>query len=126
MGFVFIESGWGKLHDIPKVVEFFQSLGIPYAEQQAPFVAATEFVCGLAVFAGFATRLAAIPLTVTMVIALMTALKDQVDGFSSLTSISEFLYIVILVNVIFQGAGCLSLDYLIKRKPIAPSLKKMQ
>jgi hypothetical protein len=39
IGAVFIESGWGKLHNLPKVIDFFHSLGIPYAEVQAPFVA---------------------------------------------------------------------------------------
>ena len=29
LGWIFLQSGWGKLHSLPKVIEFFRSLGIP-------------------------------------------------------------------------------------------------
>src|ERR1051325_9033505 len=37
IGGVFIQSGWGKLHHLDKVVQFFTSLGIPAPQIQAPF-----------------------------------------------------------------------------------------
>ena len=47
LGWVFVQSGWGKLHNLPRVVEYFSSLGIPAPQLQAPFVAGVELVGGL-------------------------------------------------------------------------------
>jgi putative oxidoreductase len=117
IGSVFVTSGWGKLHDIPKVVDYFTELGIPAPAIQAPFVAGVEFACGLAVLVGFLTRLAALPLIGTMTVALLTALRAQVGSFDDLAGIPEFLYIVILVLLITHGAGALSVDRLLFRRP---------
>jgi putative oxidoreductase len=115
VGFVFARSGYGKLGNLDGVIRYFDSLGIPFAEIQAPFVAGTELVCGLLLLAGLATRLAALPLIGTMVVALATALRAQIDGPGSLFGLSEFLYIVILVGLVFRGAGALSLDLFVTR-----------
>ncbi len=113
VGFVFFQSGWGKLHDLGKVTEYFTELGIPNPAFQARFASTTEFVCGGLLLLGFATRFAAVPLIVTMCVAIRTALWDQVDGISSLVGLSEFAYIALLVWLATDGAGPLSLDRLI-------------
>jgi putative oxidoreductase len=110
IGFVFLQSGWGKLHDIPKVVGFFTQLGIPAPEFQARLVAGTEFVCGSLMLLGLATRLATIPLIATMVVALLTALKSDIHGFSDVFGASEYLYIALLLWLGVYGAGPISLD----------------
>lgn len=110
IGLVFVHSGWGKLHHLDKVTQFFASLGIPHPELQAPFVACVELACGALVLVGLATRYAAVPLIATMVVALATALAKKVDGLQSLFGLAEFLYIVLLVQLIVGGAGALSLD----------------
>src|SRR5436853_317935 len=84
LGFVFIESGWGKLHHLDKVVAFFTELGIPAPHIQAPFVATVELVCGSAVLLGLFTRLASVPLIATMVVAIGTAKWSQLKGLSDL------------------------------------------
>jgi putative oxidoreductase len=50
----------------------FAGIGIPYPEIMGPFVGVVEIVCGAMVLAGFYTRLAAIPLIITMLVALFT------------------------------------------------------
>ena len=35
LGFIFVQSGWGKLHHLDKVTEFFRALGIPAPGLQA-------------------------------------------------------------------------------------------
>nr|HNI57421.1 DoxX family protein [Elusimicrobiota bacterium] len=62
LGFIFVQSGWGKLHHLDKVTEFFRALGIPAPGLQAPFVATVELAAGGLVLVGFFTRLAALPL----------------------------------------------------------------
>ena len=47
MGCVFLWSGWGKLNDMPVVIENFVGWGIPFAKILAPFVSGVEFVGGL-------------------------------------------------------------------------------
>jgi putative oxidoreductase len=116
IGVVFTQSGWGKLHNLEQVIAFFTRLGIPFPELQAPFVACTELVCGALVLAGLATRLASLPLIATMVVALATALADEIDGLGSLFGLAEFLYVVLLIGLVVGGAGSLSLDRFIARR----------
>jgi putative oxidoreductase len=115
IGVVFTHSGWGKLHNLDQVARFFASLGVPFPELQAPFVASVELVCGAAVLAGFATRLAAIPLIGTMGVALATALASKISDANALFGLAEFLYIVLLVQLSVGGAGALSLDRFVAR-----------
>jgi putative oxidoreductase len=116
VGWVFFQSGWGKLNNLDGVVRFFSGLGIPAPELQAPLVAVTEFVCGGLLLLGLGTRLAAAPLVVVMVVALLTALADQIHGISDLFGLAEFCYVVLLVGLIVLGAGRVSLDALLARR----------
>src|SRR5258705_359728 len=52
LGWIFVQSGWGKLHHLDQVVKFFTDLGIPAPQIQAPFAAGTELVCGALAGAG--------------------------------------------------------------------------
>lgn len=115
LGWTFLLTGWGKLHNIPKVVGFFTELGIPAPEFQARLVATTEFVCGALLLLGLVTRLASIPLIITMVVAILTAKKGDIGGFSDLFGVMEYLYIALLLWLGSYGAGALSLDRVFAR-----------
>src|SRR5262249_5337673 len=77
-GWAFLQSGWGRLPALDRGIAYFTSLGIPAPRLQAPLVAAIEFACGGLVLVGIGTRLAALPLIAVMVVALFTALRDQI------------------------------------------------
>jgi len=115
VGLVFFQSGWGKLHDLAKVTDYFTELGLPAPAFQATLASTTEFVCGSLLLAGLATRFAAVPLMITMAVALRTALWAQIDSLGSLFGLAEFLYFVLLLWLSTSGAGPLSLDWLIER-----------
>jgi putative oxidoreductase len=115
VGLVFARAGYGKLGNLEGVISYFASLGIPFPELQAPFVATTELVCGLLLLSGLVTRLAAVPLICTMGVALATALRSEIDGLGSLFGLSEFLYVVILFGLVVHGGGAVSLDALVAR-----------
>lgn len=115
IGFVFIESGWGKFHDLGKVISYFESLGIPYSHLQAPFVAGIELVAGLLILFGLFTRTSSLPLIGIMLVAIKTAKWEDISDFSSLLGTSEFLYIVILLWLATQGSKHFALDTLICR-----------
>jgi putative oxidoreductase len=112
---VFFQSGWGKLHSLEKVTDYFTGLGIPAPYFQARLASSSEFVCGTLLLVGLATRFATIPLVIIMCVALRTALWDQVDGIGSLVGLTEFAYIALLVWLAVEGAGPLSRDALLSR-----------
>jgi len=115
IGLVFFQSGWAKLHDLEKVTDYFTTLGLPAPAFQARLASTAEFTCGGLLLLGLATRFAAIPLIITMCVAIRTALWDQVDGLSSLVGLTEFAYIALLVWLATDGPGPLSLDHLLGR-----------
>jgi putative oxidoreductase len=115
VGLVFFQSGWGKLHSLEQVTKYFAELGIPAPGAQALLASTAEFVCGGLLLLGLATRFAAVPLIITMAVAIRTALWDQVDGLGSLVGLTEFAYVALLVWLATDGAGPLSLDALIGR-----------
>jgi len=124
LGTVFVQSGWGKLHNLEQVTGFFTDLGLPVPGFHAVLVSSTELVCGALVLVGLFTRLAAVPLLVTMLVAIRTALWDQVESLGSLFGLVETLYALVFVWLATCGAGPISLDRLLARRreraPAAP------
>ncbi|HRY45730.1 MAG TPA: DoxX family protein [Thermoanaerobaculia bacterium] len=116
LGTAFVQSGWGKLHDLPRVVGYFESLGIPAPQLQAPFVAGVELAGGALLLAGLFTRLASVPLAATMVVALLTARRADLASASDLFGAVELLYLLLLGSLAGFGAGALSLDALLVRR----------
>ena len=116
LGVAFVSSGWGKIHNLDKVTEFFTELGIPAPHIQAVFVSWVELVCGALVLVGFATRLASIPLICTMIVALITAKAEDIAGVSDLVGTIEFTYSALAVWLTVSGAGALSLDRVLARR----------
>jgi len=116
MGSIFILSGWGKLHNLPKVIEFFTELGIPFPELNARFVGLTEFGCGVLILLGLLTRLASVPLIATMAVAIITAKRSDIGGITDLLGFEEFVYIIFFIWFIVSGAGVVSLDAYFARR----------
>ncbi len=116
VGLVFIGTGWGKLHSLGDVTDFFASLHIPAPGFNARLAAATEFFGGIAVLAGLGTRLAALPLAFTMVVAILTAKRGDITGLTALVGFEEWSYLVFFVWLAVAGAGPLSIDALLSRR----------
>lgn len=114
LGVVFIGTGWGKLHDLEKVTGFFTELGIPVPGFNALLASTAELVCGSLLLLGLLSRLAAIPLIVTMIVAILTAKSADLHGVSDLLGFEEWTYIVLAVWIAVAGPGPLSLDRLIR------------
>ncbi|MET0413715.1 MAG: DoxX family protein [Polyangiaceae bacterium] len=113
VGVVFITSGWGKLHNLDKVTQFFGELGIPAPAFQAVFVSYVELVCGTALLLGLLTRLVAIPLAATMGVAIITAKAEEIAGVADLLGTVEFAYVALLFGLVLTGPGKVSLDALL-------------
>jgi len=110
---VFSVTGWGKLHDLEKVTGFFTELGIPMPGVNALVVSLIELVGGWLLLVGLFTRAAALPLAVSMVVAILTAKRPEIDGIASLLGFNEFAYLACFVWLAVAGAGPISLDRLL-------------
>jgi putative oxidoreductase len=115
VGWIFVLSGWGKLHNLEQVIKYFGELGIPHPELQAPFASGTELVCGTLVLIGLFTRVASVPLIITMTVAILTAQKENVGSVGDLFGLIEWCYIALLFWLGVAGPGPLSLDALLVR-----------
>ena len=116
-GWQFFQAGLGKLMHIPKVVFFFTSLGIPFPAFNAYFVSSLECVGGVLLFLGLGSRIIALPLTIDMVVAYITA--DREALFSIFSDPGKFyasdaytFFFASLLILIF-GPGRISLDFAI-------------
>ena len=117
VGGVFAAHGLQKLlmFGIPGVAGFMSQLGIPFPMLSALAVTAAELLGGLALVAGAFTRLAALPLAFSMLVAGLTAhLKG---GFFLPTGV-EYVLVLFLASVTLAvtGPGAFALDNL-RRQP---------
>lgn len=74
---IFIKAGYGKLAAFENTAAWFGNpdwgLGLPFPEFMAAMAGGTEFFGGWLILFGLATRLIAIPLMFTMIVAAVTA-----------------------------------------------------
>lgn len=127
VGVVFIQSGWGKLHSLDDVTKLFTDLHIPMPGFNAVLASSTEFFGGILILIGLGARLVALPLAFTMVVAIVTAQREQVQGLASLVGLTEWSYLVMFLAIALRGPGALSVDAtlarLFSRQP-APELPR--
>jgi putative oxidoreductase len=118
-GWQFIETGWGKLTDIGKVIGFFTELGIPAPALNAYFVSALEFGGGLFLVLGLGSRLIALPLAVDMLVAYVAADREALFSiFSSpdkFTAAAPYTFLIASLIVLIFGPGRVSADALFAR-----------
>ncbi len=121
VGFAFYDSGSGKLNNMENTVNFFTTLGIPFPELNAAFVARLEYYGGMLLLAGALTRIVALLLSSTMIVALLTADRETFVGAflrtseAGLSDVAPFVLGVLLSWLVIRGAGALSVDALLKR-----------
>jgi len=119
-GWQFAQTGWGKLHNLAKITDFFMTLNIPFPAANAHFVAGLEFVGGLLLILGLGTRLVGLVLAGNMLVAYWTA--DHEALTSILSDPGKFyvadpytFFFASLLALIF-GAGYFSLDALMMKR----------
>jgi putative oxidoreductase len=120
-------SGWGKLHHIANVSEYFASLNIPFPMLNAYLVGTIEFVGGICLLIGLASRLISIPLICVLVGALLTehreALLNAWNDPQTLINQLPFNYLLTALIVFAFGSGKISVDYLIQKLCCSPKNK---
>jgi len=120
VGWVFMWSGWTKLHNLPQMIQNFTEWGIPFPQIMTPFVSGVEFFGGLLLLLGLFTRIAAVPLVIVMLVAIASAKWAQVDSLETLAGFEEVAYMALFGWLAVAGPGPVSLDYIFGRK-LAPA-----
>lgn len=119
-GWQFLTTGWGKLHNLGHVIEFFRSLGIPAPGAMAPFVATLEFVGGMLLIVGLASRLIGLLLAGNMLVAYITSDREALGSVFSdpgkFYVADPFTFMFAALIVLVFGAGLFSLDAVIARR----------
>ena len=116
-GWQFWQAGWGKLFNIPRVIDYFTSLGIPAPSLNARFIALLEAVGGILMALGLGSRIISLLLAVDMAVAFVVADREGLasifsdpDKFYASTAYT-FLFASLLI--LFFGPGWLSIDNVI-------------
>lgn len=116
VGYTFMLTGWGKLNNLPDIIENFRSWGIPFPEILTPLTAGIECFGGLFLILGLFTRLSGGALAVVMVVATISAKLDDIDSLETLLGFEEATYFAVFTWLAIAGAGKASLDYLLQKK----------
>jgi putative oxidoreductase len=118
-GWQLSQNGWGKLHNLPHVTEFFASLGLPSPGFTAAFVSTFEFVGGILLAVGLLSRIAALGIFVDMTTAYWTADRESFLAFFSdpgkFANADPFIFWFVALLILIVGPGKLSLDTLLRR-----------
>ena len=127
-GWQFMQAGWGKLHDITKVIGFFTQLGIPAPVLNAYFVSALEFAGGLLMAVGLGSRLVALLLALDMIVAYITADREALFAVISnpdkFTAAAPYTFLFASLLVLIFGPGRFSLDTLLTRRRDARRMRR--
>src|SRR4029077_14549277 len=118
-GWQLVQSGWGKLHNLDKVTEFFTSLNLPMPAQMALSISCLEFFGGIFLALGLLSRLTALVLTVNMIMAYVIADRKALRSFFSdpdkFSAAAPYVFLIASLIVLIFGPGKVSLDTLLDK-----------
>jgi putative oxidoreductase len=118
-GYQLIQSGWGKLHHLDKVTEFFTSLNLPMPAQTAVAISCLEFFGGIFLAIGLLSRLTSLALTINLIVAYITADREALSSIFSdpdkFYAAAPYTFLVASLIVLLFGPGKFALDTLINR-----------
>jgi putative oxidoreductase len=119
-GWQFFLTGLGKLMNPARVVEFFQSLHIPFPAFNVYLAGGAECFGGLLLLVGLGSRLISLPLIFVTIVAYLTAEIDTVRHIFSnpdkFVTADPFLFMLAAILVLAFGPGVVSLDYLLGKR----------
>ena len=119
-GWQFAVDGWGKLHNLAKVTEYFGTLGLPAPGATALGVSILELVGGVLLAVGLGTRLIAFLLTANMTVAYITGDREALMSIFSdpdkFIAAAPFSYLMASLIILVFGPGRFALDWLVERR----------
>jgi len=118
-GWQLIESGWGKLHHLDKVTEFFTSLALPIPAQTAVAISCLEFFGGIFLAIGLLSRLTSLALTINLIVAYITSDREALFSIFSdpdkFYAAAPYTFLIASLIILFFGPGKFAVDALLNR-----------
>jgi putative oxidoreductase len=129
-GWQFAQSGWGRLHHIPQATQFFASLHIPFPGANVVFVSSLEFVGGILLILGLASRIISLLLAIDMIVAYLTADMEALHSIFSdpgkFYNADPYTFLFASLLILIFGPGRFALDWLFIRdqqsEPVAAAM----
>jgi putative oxidoreductase len=125
-GWQLAQSGWGKLHHLANVTEFFTSLNLPFPAQTALAISCLEFFGGIFFALGLLSRLTALVLTVNMIVAYITADHEALLSIFSdpdkFYAAAPYTFLIASLIVLIFGAGKIAVDTLLSHLMGTPAV----
>jgi putative oxidoreductase len=125
-GWQLAQSGWGKLHHLANVTEFFTSLNLPFPAQTAVFISCVEFFGGIFFALGLLSRFTALVLTVNMVVAYITADREALLSIFSdpdkFSTAAPYVFLIASLIILVFGPGKIAVDTLLSHLMGTPAL----
>ena len=115
VGYFFLETGWGKIHNLEGMTERFTDWGIPLPAFNAALSGWTELLGGALIVLGLFTRLVSIPMFINMVVATVAVKLKKVGGLDDFVELDDPLYALSFLWLFFSGPGRVSLDRLLEK-----------
>ena len=111
-GGLFVYYGYNKIVAYDQILPMFGDIIGIGAKLSFNLVIFAEFFCGLLIMIGLVTRVAVIPVLITMIVAYFVAHANDAFQVKNLA----FVFLCLCPVVFLLGSGKFSLDYLIFRK----------
>lgn len=118
-GIQLLQSGWGKLHHLDKVTEYFTTLNLPGPHQMAIFISCIEFFGGLFLALGLLSRVTSVVLTINLIMAYVIGDREALFSIFSdpdkFAAAAPYVFLIASLIVLVFGPGIFSLDALANR-----------
>jgi len=118
-GWQLIQSGWGKLHHLDKVTDYFTTLNLPMPAQMAVIISCVELFGGIFLALGLLSRLTALVLTVNLIAAYVTGDREALFSIFSdpdkFYAAAPYTFLIASLIILIFGPGKLCLDTLLER-----------
>jgi len=118
-GWQFAQSGWGRLHHIPQATQFFASLHIPFPGANVVFISSLEFVGGILLILGLASRFISLLLACDMIVAYITADPEALHSIFSnpgkFYNADPYTFLFASLLILIFGPGRFALDWVLMR-----------
>jgi len=119
-GWQLMQSGWGKLHNIAGVTEFFTSLGLPAPHFTAIAISNLELFGGALLALGLGSRIIGLVLSINMLVAYITADREALMSVFSdpgkFYNADPFTFLMASMLVFIFGGGFFSLDRIVQSR----------
>ncbi len=127
-GLQLAQNGWGKLHHLARVAEYFSSLGLPAPGFTATFVASVEFLAGILLAVGLFSRFAGLVLSIDMLMAYIIGDREALLAIFSnpgkFYAADPYTFLFAALLILIFGPGRYALDtLLLARYPYRSDIK---